>query len=353
MLSPIITVLDSLGLSHSKTARNLKDYLIEEGKSKRNMGVEIPAMTAKGIPRQSNFCDCGLFLLGYVQKFLENPQEFVAKILSQEFDEVQDWQEMNPTEMRNIIREFIRELHEEQEVERRKNKKDKKASSATNGVQDEAAQTTEKKQGTMEEDGEITEQKRESPQVVVDKPPPRKESLTHLSQSEEEPIHTAKVNIPSPRKAPRTTRASTTPEATPDEMLFHAARIEIPDSQPQPEPKDEAPQVVSLHDQLHTAAAGLSTEKPVRKRQRRTIPQEHPLAEGEGFEEIGSPRTRQGRASPPRHLPEVIEVLGEPEKEALSVAHHTRSSPRFPPYPFNADIATRSPNRPPTRGKLL
>ena len=122
---PMIITFDSLGLPHAPTVRVLKDYLHEEGKSKRG-GMEwedpqIKGMTAKQIPLQDNFCDCGLFLLGYIEKFLEDPRDFIRRTLRREYDQKKDWPKMVPSELRANVRELIQGLHAEQEEEKREN----------------------------------------------------------------------------------------------------------------------------------------------------------------------------------------------------------------------------------------
>ncbi len=90
-----------------------------EGKAKRNLDItikEVPAMTVKDIPLQENFCDCGLFLLGYVAKFLHEPREFVTKVLRREYDVNKDWPEMDASEMRTEIRKLIFDLQGENEL---------------------------------------------------------------------------------------------------------------------------------------------------------------------------------------------------------------------------------------------
>ncbi|TKA68861.1 hypothetical protein B0A49_06164 [Cryomyces minteri] len=114
---PIIVILDSLGISHPAAVRNLKDYLIMEGKTKRSRDIELKdlkGMTAKGVPHQENLCDCGLYLLGYVAKFMEDPKEFLRKTLTREFDEFEDWPNLRPPKMRAAIRELCQKLAADQ-----------------------------------------------------------------------------------------------------------------------------------------------------------------------------------------------------------------------------------------------
>jgi len=116
---PIIITLDSFGLSHSAAVRNLKDYISEEGKTKRQMEATISAgLTAKGIPLQDNYCDCGLYVVGYVKKFLEDPATFVRKILQKEMDEKADWPEFSASNMRAEIRDILQDEYEMQKRKR-------------------------------------------------------------------------------------------------------------------------------------------------------------------------------------------------------------------------------------------
>ena len=115
---PAIITLDSLGLPHAPTIRILKDYLSEEAKDKRGGmqldDTQIRGITAKQIPLQKNYCDCGLFLLGYMDKFVEDPKLFVTKILQRQYDETKDWPKLLPSIMRTNIRELVQRLHVEQ-----------------------------------------------------------------------------------------------------------------------------------------------------------------------------------------------------------------------------------------------
>ncbi|KAI0458004.1 hypothetical protein F5B21DRAFT_59022 [Xylaria acuta] len=112
---PRIITLDSLGATHSPTCSYLKQYLIAELKDKK--GIEIPApramgTTAKDIPEQTNHCDCGLFLLGYIQQFLLNPDAFLKSVLQR--DSKIPWC-LDPSALRNNIRDLIFSLQNDQQ----------------------------------------------------------------------------------------------------------------------------------------------------------------------------------------------------------------------------------------------
>ncbi|KAK0670438.1 putative ubiquitin-like-specific protease [Cercophora samala] len=90
---PRIILLDSLGSGHGPVVKNLRQYLVAEFKDKRNTVLEptdLPArlgMKAVNIPQQSNLTDCGVYVLGYVQEFVKDPDTFVKALLSKERQE--------------------------------------------------------------------------------------------------------------------------------------------------------------------------------------------------------------------------------------------------------------------------
>jgi len=115
---PRIITFDSFDTGHSTTCTNLKQYLVAEAKAKLNIDIDPPAqigMTAKNIPKQNNFCDCGLFLLGYVETFLKKPDEFIHGILQNQVDVELKWPEA--PEMRNNIRNIIFKLQKDRMTE--------------------------------------------------------------------------------------------------------------------------------------------------------------------------------------------------------------------------------------------
>lgn len=126
---PIIVVLDSMGQARSATASCLKSYLAAEASEKKNTvidKVEIKAMNAKqGIPQQDTWYDCGLYVCGYIDKFMKDPESFGRKLLNQQFDLETDWPEMNALKMRDVMRDLLQNLAVEQ-AQIRKNEKAKK-----------------------------------------------------------------------------------------------------------------------------------------------------------------------------------------------------------------------------------
>ena len=123
---PAIVTFDSLTGTHPSTVRVIKDYLLAEADAKRGMTFDekqIKGMTAVGIPKQNNFCDCGPFLLGYMAKFLDDPHGFMSKVLQKSFDADKDWPAFGPSKLRADVRDLLFELYRQQEDERRESAK--------------------------------------------------------------------------------------------------------------------------------------------------------------------------------------------------------------------------------------
>lgn len=128
--SPAIVTLDSFGNAHNTEVRNLKDYLTAEAEEKRNMALNremLQGVTAKGIPEQTNFCDCGVYLIGYVEQFAANPRRFVTKALGKELDQQADFASFNPSAKRAEIRDELLRMNIELEEAHIAKKKQKKA----------------------------------------------------------------------------------------------------------------------------------------------------------------------------------------------------------------------------------
>ncbi|KAL7816464.1 cysteine proteinase [Trichoderma aethiopicum] len=121
---PRIITLDSLGNAHAPTCKALKEYLIEEAKAKKGIDLTtVPSgMTARGIPEQNNYCDCGVFILAYMEEFLANPDEAARKLLMRED---LGWN-IRPTDIRNSIRELLFDLQAEQQKRHKQLEEEKK-----------------------------------------------------------------------------------------------------------------------------------------------------------------------------------------------------------------------------------
>ncbi|KTW29757.1 hypothetical protein T552_00964 [Pneumocystis carinii B80] len=118
---PVIIIFDSLGGQHNITLRNLRDYLYEEAKDK--LGLELNKADIAGIhanvPQQSNHCDCGLFLLHYVEQFLNDPDRVLPLILNHHnktsisSDIKNLWGQEKISSFRNELRLLIKHLQNE------------------------------------------------------------------------------------------------------------------------------------------------------------------------------------------------------------------------------------------------
>ena len=127
---PTIITLDSFGQGHSTETRNLKEYLRAEAEAKRAMDLDtkqLQGMTAKGLPQQTNFCDCGLYLVGYVEEFAKDPRRFVTKVLTRQLDQQADFASFDPSAKRDEIRTELLKMYEEQNAGHKVKKSAKKA----------------------------------------------------------------------------------------------------------------------------------------------------------------------------------------------------------------------------------
>lgn len=115
---PTILTLDSLGMTHSTAIRALKQYLHEEANDKRGQmefdEKELQGVTAKDIPQQSNWYDCGLYILGYIEKFFDDPRDFIDRVMGREWKAKEDWPNLDPRIMRHNIRKLLKDLYADQ-----------------------------------------------------------------------------------------------------------------------------------------------------------------------------------------------------------------------------------------------
>ncbi|XP_065184433.1 uncharacterized protein LOC135815120 isoform X2 [Sycon ciliatum] len=75
---PCILLFDSLGSRYrNRVIANLRSYLAEEWAARKGSPRPFNAATMKSgypkVPQQDNFCDCGVFVLQYVESMLQSP----------------------------------------------------------------------------------------------------------------------------------------------------------------------------------------------------------------------------------------------------------------------------------------
>ena len=110
-----IITLDSLGMKHTPTSTNLKLYMGVEIKAKLGIEAAFPKVVganATNIPQQENHCDCGVFLLDYVQQFLKDPDAFMQHVVNPKSEMEIKWQ--HPSLIRDQIRTLLFQLQAEQ-----------------------------------------------------------------------------------------------------------------------------------------------------------------------------------------------------------------------------------------------
>ena len=129
---PVVIVLDSLyTISKSNVVQVLKDYIKAEGEDKRGMHAEITQngfyAKTEHVPQQRNSHDCGVYVLGYAQKFFEDPDGFRNRLLSGEMRADTDWPDMDVEKMRGDIRGILQGLYSEQAARNKEKRAEKGA----------------------------------------------------------------------------------------------------------------------------------------------------------------------------------------------------------------------------------
>lgn len=114
-------IFDSLANLHKGALNYLREYLLEEAFERKNVhlkSTDIRGFHAK-VPQQSNFSDCGIYALHFVELFLETPEQVIANTLdkslrrtdAKNFDQQWNLQKINT--MRCDLKGLIRRLSTE------------------------------------------------------------------------------------------------------------------------------------------------------------------------------------------------------------------------------------------------
>ncbi|KAJ2499628.1 hypothetical protein GGH96_003385 [Coemansia sp. RSA 1972] len=82
--TPAIIILDSLGNRHQPTYGLLRGYMRAEAKSRHGVDLADAVQVGKyaKVPLQNNLCDCGVYLLHYIEEFIKDPVAFLALVLN-------------------------------------------------------------------------------------------------------------------------------------------------------------------------------------------------------------------------------------------------------------------------------
>jgi hypothetical protein len=78
-----VMILDSLGIQRAQCIKNLKEFLRMEALNRK--GIQVSTQNIKGIhakaPIQPNHCDCGVYVLNFVETFFKDADRFTNYIL--------------------------------------------------------------------------------------------------------------------------------------------------------------------------------------------------------------------------------------------------------------------------------
>ncbi|GFG25754.1 ubiquitin-like-specific protease 2 [Aspergillus udagawae] len=241
---PTVITFDSLNLSRSPTISVLRNYLREEAQSKRGLEIDttlIKGMKAQEIPLQPNYSDCGLYLLAYVEKFVQDPDTFVTKLLRRDMREENDWPPLRSGLLRSRLRKFLDDLYDEQEQLSR----EKAAERATMADRQPISYLLGRSEDKTDHAAEnmVDASATRSEKSPIRDPPPEKSGLqpaqkAKLGDSQSVARSLSREGTPdskmkAKRSLPQTMAASASGSTT------HKEVVEVPDSQEQVQPENE------------------------------------------------------------------------------------------------------------------
>ncbi|KAL1841434.1 hypothetical protein VTJ49DRAFT_7049 [Mycothermus thermophilus] len=228
---PRIITLDSLGSTHPQAIGHLKKYLLAEFKHKRNKEItDTPqqlGMKAVNIPEQNNLCDCGIYLLGYIQEFVQDPDRFIDTLLRRERPE---WR-FNPSDLRNLWRETI--LKEQQLYQKEELRKKRVAllgakstpKSSTPSTTQPSRGTSELRNGTGEECGSGTESSKQPSSTTPNCAPFTGDQLGGSSAPEPSPAPPLTNGGKEAHSSPSTCRGTSPKQLVPQPVAAEPAAI--------------------------------------------------------------------------------------------------------------------------------
>ncbi|GFY62812.1 hypothetical protein TNIN_112802 [Trichonephila inaurata madagascariensis] len=113
---PCICIFDSLSATNRwRIPQTLRDYLEMEWKMKKGTRKSFNKETMQGFfmkcPQQTNYSDCGMYLLQFVESFFENPMPYFGNPMP----DLTNWfSEVKITKKRQQLKDLIISIHRKQ-----------------------------------------------------------------------------------------------------------------------------------------------------------------------------------------------------------------------------------------------
>jgi len=116
-----IIIFDSINGKHPTAAKIINSYLTSEAYHKKDVVInkKIRCLYAK-VPKQSNSLDCGVYLIKYIETFLQNPDKYMDMVLVSKRDDSEWFSKDSIKKKREDIRDLIIKLTEEYKVKMEK-----------------------------------------------------------------------------------------------------------------------------------------------------------------------------------------------------------------------------------------
>ncbi|PIL22925.1 hypothetical protein GSI_15621 [Ganoderma sinense ZZ0214-1] len=189
-LNAYVYTFDSLGSRHSAAASRLAKYLRFEAQDKKGLKIDDTRLAvwknAKS-PMQTNFCDCGLFVLAFVEAFMKDPTRAGDMIRQSQAE----WYTGRRENFRGPFRDRTLVLSEEWKKERAA-KEDAKA-----GVQ-EGQKDKDKDKDEAAGDKDKDKDKEEGAKEAEEKPKPKQPEATVVEDSDDDDeVIISEIRLPS------------------------------------------------------------------------------------------------------------------------------------------------------------
>ncbi|ORX86886.1 cysteine proteinase [Anaeromyces robustus] len=119
-----IVIFDSINGKHPTAAKIINSYLSSEAFHKKNkiINKKVRCLYAK-VPKQSNSLDCGVYLIKYIETFLQDPDKYMNMVLLSKKDDEQWFKKSSIKRKREDIRDLIIKLTEEYKKEQEEKEK--------------------------------------------------------------------------------------------------------------------------------------------------------------------------------------------------------------------------------------